>query len=88
MDYPYTAIFGRGFTNMFEVVLKQSYLCMKMLSPFGIIMVHEDQLASRQIEGKPILDSLINEVTKKKQEDKQDHEKIMVPRAEVAEGTE
>ena len=88
MDYPYIAIFGRGVTNRFEAIIKQSYLCMKMPSPFGIIMVHKDQLASRQIEGKPILDSLINEVTKKKQEDKQDHEKIMVPRAEVAEGTE
>jgi hypothetical protein len=70
MDYPYTAIFGRGFTNKFEVVIKQSYLCMKMLSPFGIITVHGDQLASRQIEGKPIPGySLINKVTKKKQED-------------------
>ena len=69
MDYPYTAIFGTGFTNKFEVVIKQSYLCMKMLSPFGIIMVHEDQLASRQIEGKPIPRyNLINKVTKKKQE--------------------
>ena len=70
MDYPYTAIFQRGFTNKFEVVIKQSYLCMKMPSPFGIIMVHKDQLASRQIEGKPILGyNLINKVTKKKQED-------------------
>lgn len=36
MDYPYTEIFERGFTNKFEVVIKQSYLCMKMSSPFGI----------------------------------------------------
>ena len=32
MDYPYTAIFGRGVLNRFEVVIKQSYLCMKMPS--------------------------------------------------------
>ena len=65
MDYPYTAIFGRGVLNKFERVIKQSYLCMKMPSPFGIIMVHGDQAASRQIEGKPILGySLINEVAK------------------------
>jgi len=24
MDYPYTTIFGRGFTNKFEVTIKQS----------------------------------------------------------------
>ena len=40
MDYPYTAIFG--FTNKFEVVIKQSYLCLKMPSPFSIITIHGD----------------------------------------------
>ena len=66
MDYPYTAIFGRGVLNKFEMVIKQSYLCMKMPSPFGIITVHIDQPTSRQIEGKPIPGySLINEVAKK-----------------------
>jgi hypothetical protein len=47
MDYPYTAIFSRGVLSKFEMVIKQSYLCMKMPSPFGIIMVHGDQAASR-----------------------------------------
>ncbi|CAD6257622.1 unnamed protein product [Miscanthus lutarioriparius] len=42
MDYPYTAIFGRGVLSRFEIVIKQSYLCMKMPSPFGIIAVHGD----------------------------------------------
>ena len=69
MDYPYTAIFSRGFTNKFKVVIKQSYLCMKMPSPFRIITIHGDQLASRWIEGKPIPGyNLINEVTKKPEE--------------------
>ncbi|XP_066315969.1 uncharacterized protein [Miscanthus floridulus] len=40
MDYPYTTIFSRGVLNRFEVVIKQSYLCMKMPSPFGIITMH------------------------------------------------
>ena len=43
MDYPYTAIFSRGVLNKFKMVIKQSYLCMKMPSPFGIIIVHGDQ---------------------------------------------
>ena len=47
MDYPYTTIFGRGVLSRFEIVIKQSYLCMRMPSPFGIISVHEDQAASR-----------------------------------------
>ena len=42
MDYPYTTIFSRGVLNRFEVVIKQSYLCMKMPSPFDITTVHGD----------------------------------------------
>jgi len=65
IDYPYTAIFGRGFTNKFEVTIKQSFLCMKMPSPFGIITMHGNHIAARRIEGKPTPGySLINEVTK------------------------
>ena len=61
MDYPYTTIFGRGVLSKFEMLIKQSYLCMKMPSPFGIITVHGDQAAPRRIEGKPIPGySLIN----------------------------
>ena len=89
MDYPYTTIFGSGFTNKFEVVIKQSYLCMKMPSRFGIITIHGDQLASRRIEGKPIPGySLINEVTKKPEEIERNNEKITCPRAEIGEDTQ
>ena len=42
MDYPCTAIFGKGVLSRFKIVIKQSYLCMKMPSPFGIITVHGD----------------------------------------------
>lgn len=71
MDYPYTAIFGRGFINRFEAIIKQSYLCMKMPSPFGVITVHGDQVAARRTEGRPISGyCLINEVAKKVEEDK------------------
>ena len=70
MDYLYTSIFGRGFTNKFEVVIKQSYLCMKMPSPFGTITIHGDHLSpTRRIEGKPICGyNFINKVTKKPEE--------------------
>jgi len=72
MDYSYTAIFGRGVLSRFKIVIKQSYLCMKMPSPFGIIIVHGDQAAFRQIEGKPILGySLINKISKNRLSKKQ-----------------
>ena len=88
MDYPYTAIFGRGVLSKFEMVIKQSYLCMKMPSPFRIITVHGDQAASRWIEGKPISSySLINEVAKKSFNKEADSKKIEEPRAEAAEDT-
>jgi hypothetical protein len=89
MDYTYTAIFGRGVLNKFEMVIKQSYLCMKMPSPFGIITVHGDQAASRRIEGKPIPGySLINEVAKKSPNEETNSEKEVVLRAEAAEDTQ
>ena len=47
MDYPYTAILRRGVLSKFKIVIKESYLCMEMPSPFGIIAVHGDQAASR-----------------------------------------
>lgn len=88
MDYPYTAIFGRGFTNKFEVIIKQNYLCMKMPSPFGIIIVYGDQLASRRIEGKPTPGySLVNEVTKKPEDIERSNEKMVSPRRRHSEST-
>jgi hypothetical protein len=38
--YPYNAIFGRGFTNKFNMALDMGYLCMKMPTLHGIITVH------------------------------------------------
>jgi len=88
MDYPYTAIFGRGILNKFKMVIKQSYLCMKMPLPFGIITVHGDQAASRRIEGKPIPSySLINKVVKKPRNEEADSKETAEPRAEAVEDT-
>ena len=47
MDYPYTAIFSRGVLSRFKIMIKQSYLFMKMPSPFWIIIVHGDQAVYR-----------------------------------------
>jgi hypothetical protein len=64
IHYPYTSIFGRGILSKFDMAIKQSYLCMKMPSPFSIITIHGDQAASRRIEDKPMPGyNLINEVT-------------------------
>ena len=85
MDYLYTTIFGRGVLSKFEMLIKQSYLCMKMPSPVRIITVHGDQIASRRIEGKPILRySLTNEVAKKPPSEETDSKE---PRVEAAEDT-
>lgn len=62
---------------------------MKMLSPFSIITMHGDQLATRRIEGKHILGySLINEVVKKPTINEENSESIASPRAQAAEDTE
>jgi hypothetical protein len=88
MDYPYNAIFGRGVLNKFEMVIKQSYLCMKMPSRFRIITIHGDQAASRKIEGKPIPSySLVNEVAKKPPSKEVDGKEAAEPRAEAAKDT-
>jgi hypothetical protein len=88
MDYPYTAISGKGVLNKFEMVIKQSYLCMKMSSPFGVITVHGDQAASRQIEGKPIPGySLVNQVAKKPPSEEADGKEAVEPRAQATEDT-
>ena len=40
MDYPYNVIIRRGTLNAFEVVLHPTYLCMKIPSHQGPIVVH------------------------------------------------
>jgi hypothetical protein len=88
MDYPYTAIFGRGVLRKFKIMIKQSNLCMKMPSPFSIIAIHGDQAASRRTERKLILGyNLINEVSKKPPNE-EDSENKVEPRAEAAEDTQ
>lgn len=67
IEYAYTTIFRRGVIDKFDIVIRQSYLCMKMPSPFRIISVHGDQIAARRIEGKPTPGySVTNEVAKPK----------------------
>jgi hypothetical protein len=48
--HPYLAIFGRGFMNKFDAVIRQQFLCMKIPAPKGIITVFGDQQETRNIE--------------------------------------
>jgi hypothetical protein len=40
MEYPYNAIICRGTLNAFEAILHPAYLCMKIPSEQGPIVVH------------------------------------------------
>jgi hypothetical protein len=51
MDYPYNAIIGRETLNAFKAVLHLVYLCMKIPSDQGPIVVHGSQEASRRAKG-------------------------------------
>jgi hypothetical protein len=51
MEYPYNAIFVRGTLNAFEAILHPAYLCMKIPSEQGPIVVHGSQEATRRAEG-------------------------------------
>jgi hypothetical protein len=51
MEYPYNAIIGRGTLNAFEAILHPAYLCMKIQSEQGPIVVHGSQEAARKAEG-------------------------------------
>jgi hypothetical protein len=51
MEYPYSAIIGRGTLNAFEAILHPTYLCMKIPSEQGPIVVHGSQKAARKAEG-------------------------------------
>jgi hypothetical protein len=48
--HPYLAIFGKGFMNKFDAVIRQQFLCMKISAPKGVITVFGDQQADRNIE--------------------------------------
>jgi hypothetical protein len=48
--HPYLAIFGRGFMNKFDAVIRQQFLCMKILAPKGVITIFGDQQEARNIE--------------------------------------
>jgi hypothetical protein len=50
MYHSYLAIFGRGFMNKFDVVIRQQFLCMKITAPKGVITVFGDQQEARNIE--------------------------------------
>jgi hypothetical protein len=50
MEYPYNAI-GRGTLNAFKAILHPAYLCMKIPSEQGPIVVHGTQEAARKAEG-------------------------------------
>jgi hypothetical protein len=47
--HPYLAIFGRGFMNKFDAVIRQQFLCMKIPSPKGVITVFSNQQEARNI---------------------------------------
>jgi hypothetical protein len=50
MEYPYNAIIGRGTLNAFEEILHPAYLCLKISSEQGPIVVHGSQEAARRAE--------------------------------------
>jgi hypothetical protein len=47
---PYFALFGRGFMNKFDPVIRQQFLCMKITAPKGVITVLGDQQEAWNIE--------------------------------------
>ena len=51
MDYPYNTIIGLGTLNAFEAILHVAYLCMKIPSDQGPIVVHGSQEATRRAKG-------------------------------------
>jgi hypothetical protein len=51
MEYPYNAIIGRRTLNAFEAILHPTYLCMKIPSEQGPIVVHGSQEAARRAKG-------------------------------------
>jgi hypothetical protein len=50
MSYPYNAIFERGLVNTFKVAFHSVYLCLKIPTTLGVILVHGNQKDARNIE--------------------------------------
>ena len=50
INYPYNTIFGRNTLVKFAAVIHQSYLCMKLPSAGGIIIVFGNQEVARRCE--------------------------------------
>jgi hypothetical protein len=50
INHLYLTIFGRGFMNKFDVVIRQQFLCMKIPVPKGVIIVFDDQQEAKNIE--------------------------------------
>jgi hypothetical protein len=50
MYHPYLAIFGQGFMNKFDVLIRQQFLCLEIPAPKGVITVFGDQQEARNIE--------------------------------------
>jgi hypothetical protein len=48
--HPYLAIFGKGFMNKFNAVIRQQFLCMKIPAPKGVSTMFGDQQEARNIE--------------------------------------
>jgi hypothetical protein len=48
--HPYLAIFGRGFMNKFDAVIRLQFLCMKIPAPKGVITVFGNQQEAINIE--------------------------------------
>jgi hypothetical protein len=83
--HPYLAIFGRGFMNKFDKVIRQQFLCMKIPAPKGVITVFSDQQEPRNIEkghtpGQANVYELITTEERKEphEEAKRDKEKIEI----------
>jgi hypothetical protein len=49
-EIPDFVIFGRGFMNKFDAVIRQQFLCMKIPAPKGVITVFGDQQETRNTE--------------------------------------
>jgi hypothetical protein len=85
MYHPYYAIFGKGYMNKFDAVLRKQFLCIKKLAPKEVITVFGDQQEARNIEkghtsGQTNVDQL-NSTEEKKEpytEAKRDKEKIEI----------